>query len=134
MNVPSFAYPHGDVSARVKAVASAQYRTARGIRPGVNVSPIDLALLKSVALERRSWTADAMEALALEAARTKGWLILFAHEVSEDPSAYGSTPAMLIQALDIARGHGLEILPVGAAAERLTAPAASHREPVDRAA
>ena len=72
VNVPSFAYPHGDVSARVKAVASAQYRTARGIWPGVNVSPIDLALLKSVALERRSWTAEAMEALALEGGAHQG--------------------------------------------------------------
>ena len=129
----SFAYPYGDVSARVKALAAEHYATARGIRPGVNINPIDLALLKAMPLESRSWTAPAMEDLAWEAARTNGWLILFTHDVDETPSPYGVTPGMLSHALDIALGHGLLILPVGAAA-RLTQASARDLAAIDRAA
>lgn len=134
VQLSSFAYPHGDVSARVKALAAEHYRTARGIRPGINVNPLDLALLKAMPLESRSWTAAAMEALAWEAVRTNGWLILFTHDVNDTPSPHGVTPGMLKQALDIALGHGLEILPVGAAVARLTDPIALELAAVDRAA
>jgi peptidoglycan/xylan/chitin deacetylase (PgdA/CDA1 family) len=134
MEFSSFAYPYGDVSARVKALAAQHYTTARGIRPGVNINPIDLALLNAMPLESRSWTAPAMEDLAREAARTNGWLILFTHDVDETPSPYGVTPAMLSQALDIALGHRLEILPVGAAAARLTHTSALDLAAIDRAA
>ena len=117
----SFAYPFGDVSLKVKRAARARYATCRGIRPGVNRSPLDLALLKAMPLESRSWTPGAMERLARAAARSKAWLILFSHDVGDQPSPYGCTPADLVQALEIGRRHGLEILTVGAAAERLLA-------------
>jgi peptidoglycan/xylan/chitin deacetylase (PgdA/CDA1 family) len=81
VGLTNFAYPYGDVSARVKGLVARQYATARGIRPGVNISPLDLALLKALPLEIRSWTEARMEALAAEAAQTNGWLILFTHDV-----------------------------------------------------
>jgi len=131
---PSFAYPYGEVSVRVKAVAARRYATARGIWSGVNTSPLDLALLKAMPLESRSWSTAAMERLAAEAARTRGWLILFTHDVSDEPSAYGCTPWMLTRALEIAARHGLETLPVGVAARRLLAANEPARPVLDRAA
>jgi hypothetical protein len=130
----SFAYPYGDVSLRVKAEAARTSATARGIRAGVNSNPIDLALLKAMPLESRSWSAAAMDCLAAATARTRGWLILFTHDVGEDPSPYGCTPRMLEQALEIAAGHELEGLTVSAAAERLLSPATVQPTRVDRAA
>jgi hypothetical protein len=44
------------------------------------------------------------------------------------------TPALLSQALDIALGHRLEILPVGAAAARLTHTSALDLAAIERAA
>ena len=41
-----------------------------------------------------------------------GWLILFTHDVSEQPSPYGCTPAMLAEALARIVDAGIEILPV----------------------
>ena len=125
----SFAYPYGDVSVRVKGVAGRRYATARGIRPRVNVSPLDLALLHAAPLDRLTQLGQlAIEALAAETARCAGWLILFSHDVSDDPTPLGCTSAMLIRALEISRRRGLEVLTVGAATRRLLSPS------LDRAA
>jgi len=134
VELTSFAYPYGDVSARAKIVAGRQYATARGIRPGVNVSPLDLSLLKALPLELRSWTEERTEGLAAEAARSNGWLILFTHDVGDEPSRFGCTPGMLNRALEIGRLHGLEILPVGAAAQRLMSPTSARSKIAARAA
>ena len=130
-SIPSFAYPYGDVGVRVKALAGRGYRTARGIEAGVNVSPLDLAQLKAMPLEQRSWTPGAMDLLAAEAARTEGWLILFTHDVSDAPSPFGCTPRMLETALAIGRRHGLEMKPVGLAAEQLLSPSPVVRPGLD---
>jgi peptidoglycan/xylan/chitin deacetylase (PgdA/CDA1 family) len=134
VGLTNFAYPYGDVSARVKGLVARQYATARGIRPGVNISPLDLALLKALPLEIRSWTEARMEALAAEAAQTNGWLILFTHDVDDEPSPFGCTPRMLDLALEIGRRHGLEILSVGSAARRLLASVGPETELAARAA
>jgi peptidoglycan/xylan/chitin deacetylase (PgdA/CDA1 family) len=118
--VGSFAYPYGDVSLRLKAAVARSRAAARGIRPGVNGDPMDMALLLAAPMERRSWSAEAIDILAREAAATGGWLILFGHDVSEDPSPYGSTPAMLETIFETASRHGLRLAPVAEAARART--------------
>jgi len=114
----SFAYPYGNVSVRVKRAAARSSVTARGLRPAVNGDRLDLALLTAAPMERRSWREAAFERLARRAADTGGWLILFSHDVSDQPSPYGCTPAMLESVLASARRLGLATLPVGEAARR----------------
>ena len=41
-----------------------------------------------------------------------GWLCFYTHDVSNDPSEYGSTPAMLAEALDLTAEARLEIVPM----------------------
>jgi peptidoglycan/xylan/chitin deacetylase (PgdA/CDA1 family) len=119
--IESFAYPYGDVSVRAKMLAARRFVTARGIHPQVNASPLDLALLASMPLESRSWSIGEWRRLVSEAAQNNGWLTLFVHDVSEEPTRHGCTPDMLDLTLRTARDQGLAILTVGAAAARLLA-------------
>ena len=108
----SFAYPYGDASPRTKALAGRRFAVSRGIRSGVNGRTLDLGQLKAVPLEIRSWTADAVEREVETARQTGGWIVFFSHDVSDAPSPYGATPAMLEHALDEVKAAGIEILPV----------------------
>jgi peptidoglycan/xylan/chitin deacetylase (PgdA/CDA1 family) len=110
--VENFAYPFGHVSPRTKRLAGRRFASSRGIQPGVNAGVLELAELKAVPLERRSWTAAQVERLVAQARAQRGWIIFFSHDVSEDPSPFGATPAMLDHALRTVRGAGLEILTV----------------------
>ena len=114
----SFAYPFGDISPRTKLLAARAFPVSRGIRPGVNEGMIDLAELKAIPLERRSWSAAEVERLVAQAKANTGWIVFFSHDVAEDPSPYGCTPAMLEHALDALKAAGIEILPVKSALAR----------------
>jgi len=107
-----FAYPYGAASPRTKALFGRLYPAARGIRPGVNGRILDLAQLAAVPLESRSWDREIVEMYVSRALAQRGWLIFFTHDISETPSPYGATPAMLTHALSAVRKCGMEILPV----------------------
>ena len=108
----SFAYPYGDVSPRTKVLFSNKFASNRGIRAGVNAGMIDLAQLKAVGLEQRSWTPAMVEQAVAEAIERNGWIIFFTHDISDDPSPYGATPAMLEHALETLTVAQVDILPV----------------------
>lgn len=86
----------------------------------MNGRTLDLGQLKAVPLEIRSWTAEAVDQEVELARQTGGWIVFFSHDVSEAPSPYGATPAMLEHALDQVRAAGIEILPVKHAYARAT--------------
>ncbi len=108
----SYAYPYGEVSPRTKALMGKLFATARGIRPGVNAGRIDLAQLLAVPIEHRRWKPDEIR-LAVEDARARnGWLILFTHDVSDDPSPFGCTPAMLTEVMAMLAAEQVPVVPV----------------------
>ncbi len=108
----SFAYPYGEVCSRTKRLLADLYPSSRGIHPGVNGVASDLAQLKAIALERRSWRPARVERWIETAKAQNGWLVFFSHDVSDDPSPYGCTPAMLEHALGAARSAGFDVAPV----------------------
>lgn len=116
----SFAYPYGDVSPRTKLLFSRLFPSCRGIRLGLNAGVIDLGQLKAVPLESRSWRADKIERLAAEAKAANGWIIFFSHDVSNNPTPWGCTPAMLQHALRTLLHVGIGVLPVKHALALLT--------------
>ena len=117
--VETFAYPYGDASPRTKALASRRFHASRGIRAGVNGRVVDMGQLRAVPLEIRNWTAERVERQVEAARRTNGWVVFFSHDVSETPSPYGATPAMLEHALEAVRAAGIDILTVRDACRRL---------------
>ncbi len=116
----SFAYPYGDASPRTKLLYARLFPTSRGIRAGVNAGTIDLAQLRSVAIEAKRWDPARIEAWIAETVERTGWLTLFTHDVGDDPTPYGCTPAMLEHALRALSDAGVEMVTVKAGLARVT--------------
>jgi hypothetical protein len=53
-----------------------------------------------------------LAAAIARALHNNGWISFYTHEVSESPSAYGATPAMLTEVLDRLAEARIEILPM----------------------
>src|SRR5690606_17154898 len=108
----SYAYPFGRVSPGAKRFQAQHFASLRGTHEGVNVGRVDLAQLDVISLESRLWDEARIEAAIRRALHAHGWLILYTHEVSDSPSAYGSTPRMLDWALSRLAAARIEVLPV----------------------
>jgi peptidoglycan/xylan/chitin deacetylase (PgdA/CDA1 family) len=116
----SFAYPYGDVSPRTKLLFSRLFPSCRGIRPGLNAGAIDLSQLRAVPLYSRLWRPGEVERLVAEAKAVNGWIILYTHDVSDNPTPWGCTPALLEHALRTLQQAGIGVLPVKHALARVT--------------
>jgi hypothetical protein len=81
---------------------------------------IDLAQLKSVGLERRRWSEARVERFVAKAKAANGWLTFYTHDVSDDPTPYGCTPAMLEHALETLQAAEIPVLTIKQALARVT--------------
>ncbi len=114
----TFAYPFGLMSPASIAVTGRRFRGARRVRGGVNGGRLDPRRIAAVPLEARSWTAASVEAVVAQAARRRGWLVLFTHDVSPTPTPYGCTPQVLEHALETLARAEVELMPVAEALQR----------------
>ncbi len=108
----SYAFPYGRVSPRTKRFMAPRFTNVRGVHPGVNIGTVDLAQLNAVSLEARCWDQDVIEAAIRQVLEANGWLVLYTHDVSDNPSPYGSTPGMLDWALSRVAAAWIEVLPM----------------------
>jgi peptidoglycan/xylan/chitin deacetylase (PgdA/CDA1 family) len=108
----SYAFPYGRVSPRTKRFYAPRFASVRGVHPGINMGRVDLAQLNTISLESRCWNEKTIEAAIQAVLHNHGWLILYTHDVSDSPSPYGSTPAMLDWALGRVAAARIEVLPV----------------------
>ncbi|MGB3456300.1 MAG: polysaccharide deacetylase family protein [Litorimonas sp.] len=114
----TFAYPYGEVTMSLKRALSEEFGLLRGIHSPYG-SEIDLGLAASARLY--SCEMDATEALIREASKEKRWLILFGHDVREDPSDYGCTPGELQRIIDLVASLDLDVATVRGGLDRVTA-------------
>lgn len=112
----SFAFPYGEAGFSAKRALPAHFTSARGIFGGLNHGLTDFAQLRAQKLYGEGSIERAM-ALIAEAKAKNGWAILFTHDVSETPSAFGTGPASL-KAL-LAAAQGCDVLTVRDAAARI---------------
>jgi peptidoglycan/xylan/chitin deacetylase (PgdA/CDA1 family) len=110
-----FAYPYGRMSLRAKRALSQRFVTCRGIFPGINSSPVDLAVLKANKLYGGSRNLARARRLIGQAARSGGWLIFFTHDVTEGPSPYGCSIKDFQEIVELAVSSPCSVLPVGTA-------------------
>jgi peptidoglycan/xylan/chitin deacetylase (PgdA/CDA1 family) len=108
----SYAFPFGRVSPRIKRFYASRFESARGTHAGINIGRVDLAQLNVVSLEIRRWNDEAIETSIHRALHSHGWLILYTHDVSDNPTPYGTTPKMLDWALGRVAAARIEMLPV----------------------
>ncbi|MFC4255981.1 polysaccharide deacetylase family protein [Altererythrobacter xixiisoli] len=107
----SFAFPYGLASLRTKHHFSRQFACARGTGFGINHGTLDLSQLRAVSLERDGPDYD-LAALLADAKAKRAWIIFYTHDVSANPSAYGSHPDVLERAVTACLEADIEILPV----------------------
>ena len=114
----NFAYPYGDVSLSAKGVLAARFQTLRALHHGLVESGADLNQAPGVGIEGPGGEATAHRWLDT-AARRRAWVILYTHDVSETPSAWGCTPAALQRLIDRAVGGRFDIVTVAEGVRRL---------------
>lgn len=117
----SFAYPYGRTTLAARRAVSARFGFGRATLRGLNGRRVDRSMLRAVGLERCRGRVD-VEAMIDEAARTGAWLILYTHDVVEQPSPFGCSPGELERVLRRALAAGLAVRPVGAMVEQLESP------------
>ncbi len=108
----SYAFPYGLASPRTKRFYASRFTNVRGVHPRLNSGRADLALLNAVSIEKRCWDSAAVARLITRARHDRAWIIFYTHDISDDPSPYGSTPAMLSETLERLAEARIEILPM----------------------
>lgn len=113
----SHAYPYGETNVELKDNLPPRFLSARGIVPALNVGRADLAQLHAYPVFGPGALARVRGALRL-GAKSKAWLIAFTHDVSDNPSPFGTKTSDLDELLRAAHAHGFVILPIAAALAR----------------
>jgi len=108
----SYAYPYGASSVRTKKFYAPHFTNLRGVHPGIIQGKVDLAQLNAVSLEMRSFSPEKLCTAIADAKASKGWIAFYTHGVSDNPTEYDSTPAILKEALERTADAGIDILPM----------------------
>ena len=113
VEIRSFAFPYGDMTAATKYAISKRFTSARGTLHGVNVGVVEASDLRCICLQLGNLSHYDLEATLAEAAAKKAWVVVLTHDISADPTPYGCRPDQLRQLLTLADRNGYDIVPVG---------------------
>lgn len=108
-------YPRPDTKDRV----SRFFPCCRGGGQTFNRGTVDLNYLSAFFLEQSIHRPEAIRQLIVENQAAGGWLIFATHDVTENPSWFGCTPAFFRDVVRFVANSGTEILPVGQAWDRI---------------
>jgi peptidoglycan/xylan/chitin deacetylase (PgdA/CDA1 family) len=110
IQIKNFAYPFGYGSFVRKRQLKGVFKSCRSIVPGVNSGTVDLQFLRAMPLIDRRIDRDGIERAFDEAQTNNGWLIFYTHDVADEPSPYGCSPALLHEALEAASRRKIPVL------------------------
>ncbi len=108
----NFAYPFGVVSMPRKIQLQSEFTSCRGIYQEMNCGTVDPGLLRAFELYDRTSSEADINRLMDAAVRCNGWLILYTHDVIDDPSWIGCTPRHLDMTLQAAKAHGVDCVSI----------------------
>ena len=114
----TFAYPFGDVAPAAKRALAGRFALMRALHPGLVTAGADLNQAPAIGVEGADGEAHARRWLNRARGR-KAWLLLYTHDVAEDPTPWGCTPAALERLADTALGAGFEVVTVAEGARRV---------------
>ncbi|WP_417483971.1 polysaccharide deacetylase family protein [Maricaulis salignorans] len=111
----SFAYPYGETTPAAKRLLAQRFTSLRGVHAAINRGDSDRSLLKSVPVDGGETgiarAVDAAESLV----EHPGWLIFYLHDVQDEPTQWGCTPAQLERVCAAVERSGARVLTVAAA-------------------
>lgn len=118
--IESFAFPYNHVSLQSKIAVASQFRTARGVGTSLNFNWIDLSEVAGINLsltEAGGYSAGQpgfqdIAKLIAQAAQHQKWLVVYTHDVSDNPTEHGCLTRGLENLLIRAKQAGLAIRPV----------------------
>src|SRR5262249_17731049 len=113
----NFSFPEGIVTLAAKSALMGVYETCRTIEPGINLDPVDLAYLHANRVYSR-FGIRYLKDVIRENHEQRGWMILYTHDISPNPSPYGCTPEDFSEILECSMRSGADILPIGEATRR----------------
>ena len=116
----TFSYPISVPRPLTKRVAGRYFACCRGGGQTFNSGYTDLNNLSAYFLEKSRHDIDQVKSAIDGNRRAAGWLILATHDVSENPTPFGCTPAFFEAVVRYAVASGACILPVSRALEALT--------------
>lgn len=114
----NFAYPSGATSIRRRLQLQSLFSSCRSTVPGINAGTIDLDYLRAVELCHRHTDLRQVQDLIDAVVRANGWLIFLTHDVTDNPTRWGCTPAFLAEVVARALHSPCEIVTVRAALAR----------------
>lgn len=114
----TLAYPYGETTVALKKTLPPRFACARGVLPGLNRGPVDLAQLRAYAMFGKPFTA--MRRVLKHAAKRNAWVIGFTHDISDTPSPWGTSTADLEALLREAHALGFTVLPISTVLDRRT--------------
>lgn len=115
----TYAYPYGLCGLMQKRHLAGTVRASRSVQEGINTGWMDLDFIKAVEISARAIDAERLDRWLDQVEAARGWLVFFTHDVSDTPSVYGTSLAMLARVVEGAQARGIDILPVGAALDRI---------------
>jgi peptidoglycan/xylan/chitin deacetylase (PgdA/CDA1 family) len=117
--ITSFAYPQGSVNVRTKHLCAKNFTVCRGTHFGLNSGIIDLALLRSIALNDTFSPDTELDRLIANAKLKKAWLIFYTHDISDAPSPWGCTSRIFEQLVTKLLDNDIDIITLKAGANRV---------------
>ncbi len=112
IEMTNFCYPLGCVSLMRKLQLQKRFDTCRGIFEGVNAGIIDLGLLKVIELYDRTLSRDKLRHVLRRARHRNGWVIFYVHDVTQQPSFMGCSPALLRATIEAVRAEDMPCLSI----------------------
>ncbi len=109
--ISNFAYPFGGVSISAKSELAMRFASCRGTGRGINHGTVDLTDLLSTSIYSRTFDRERLCQLIDDAQAASGWVIFYTHDVADEPSPYGCTPAEL-QSVVAYAAENMPVLPV----------------------
>lgn len=107
----TFAYPYGEVTLETKRALSRRFPLLRGIHSPHGATSLDLNQTASQRLYSGNDFEPCLEAIE-NLKQNPSWLILFTHDVRDNPSAFGCTPSHFKKIVQAVERSGAEVLPV----------------------
>ncbi len=114
----TFAYPYGEVTTASKQALSEQFDLMRGIHTPTHCKTYDLNQTASQRLYSGSDFDNTMNAIR-RVEQSKGWLILFTHDVRHNPSPFGCTPNEFERVANAVSNISADVLTIEAALKKL---------------
>jgi peptidoglycan/xylan/chitin deacetylase (PgdA/CDA1 family) len=108
----SLSYPISPPRPMTKRAAARRFACCRGGGQTFNHETTDAGYLAAYFLEKDRDHPEVVERVIDQNARANGWLILATHDVCDDPTPFGCTPAFFERILSYAVGSGARIVPV----------------------